>query len=337
MRVFWILMGLLVVVAAGVVFAKRGGDEAPVREVAARAPESVPGPSTPRSYEEGVDEVVRSLSAQREAQPEVVIEDRGPEPFAREEASPDLDELLGTQDEEAPVADAQGAPIAETEVPDPTDAEPGAQESELEIAAIDEPEVSELQDSDVVIGSPDDEGETVELAGATNDDAPMPEVELSEAVGVPVAVQEQEDGSLLINGAYVVRGEGTTEKPYELGLDLLVSVQDEYNPRKGKSELPAWLDRFQGKQVRVVGNLLFPLWADETDEVLLMKNQWDGCCVGVPPTPYDAIEVKLAQAVDLSRVAADYGTIEGRFEIEPYIRSNWLLGLYVIDGAKLAR
>ena len=41
--------------------------------------------------------------------------------------------------------------------------------------------------------------------------------------------------------------------------------------------------------------------AESADASLMMLNQWDGCCIGVPPTPYDAIEVKLKEAAKATR------------------------------------
>jgi len=226
---------------------------------------------------------------------------------------PDLDALLGIEAEEAVEAEAPSG-------------------STVEVA----PEETTVETAERPEDAPSEDAADAELALEEASEPGAPSVEASDDVAAaPIPVVEREDGSLLIADTYVVRGEGTREKPYEMGLDLLISVQDVYNPRQGRDELPAGLNRFKGKRVRIVGNMLFPLWAEETDELLLMKNQWDGCCVGVPPTPYDAVEVKLSDAVDLSRMGSSYGPVEGTFDVEPYIRSNWLLGLYVMEDARL--
>ncbi|MBX3364586.1 MAG: hypothetical protein KF866_07455 [Phycisphaeraceae bacterium] len=155
----------------------------------------------------------------------------------------------------------------------------------------------------------------------------------TEAAAKPVATRE--DGSLLIDGRWVVRGEGTSAKPYELPWELLVSVRDVYNPRQNKNTLPEWTSTFHEKHVRITGYLLLPLAGDEFDELLIMRNQWDGCCIGVPPTAYDAVEVKLAQTVSLSRLSANYGNMTGVFRVDPYLSGRWLIGLYVMDGGVL--
>jgi hypothetical protein len=67
-----------------------------------------------------------------------------------------------------------------------------------------------------------------------------------------------------------------------------------------------------------------------------MLNQWDGCCIGVPPTPYDAIEVRLASEIrGWTKHTINFGSIEGILRVEPYLVENWLVGLYLIEDGKL--
>lgn len=131
-----------------------------------------------------------------------------------------------------------------------------------------------------------------------------------------------------------IPGAGTPEDPYRLNWDLLVSAERTYQPRLGREELPDWFETINGKHVKITGFLGLPLFASEVDELLVMKNQWDGCCLGVPPTPYDAVEVRLASSMQMQRFV-DFGSISGRMVIEPYVRNNWLLGLYVIEEGAL--
>ena len=79
-----------------------------------------------------------------------------------------------------------------------------------------------------------------------------------------------------------------------------------------------------------------PVVAPTASECLLMLNQWDGCCIGVPPTPYDAVEVRLATEMKgWKRHTINFGTIEGTFKVEPYLVENWLVGLYLFENATL--
>jgi hypothetical protein len=144
------------------------------------------------------------------------------------------------------------------------------------------------------------------------------------------------DGSISVDDAWTIRGAGTDESPYEVSWEFLSSAQEEYMPRLGEKKLPARIAFLSGKRVRISGYLAFPLVAPTASECLLMLNQWDGCCIGIPPTPYDAVEVKLmAEIKGWKRHTINFGAIEGTFKVEPYLVENWLVGLYLIEGAKL--
>jgi hypothetical protein len=90
-----------------------------------------------------------------------------------------------------------------------------------------------------------------------------------------------------------------------------------------------------GKFVRLSGYVSFPLYIDQPKELLSMLNQWDGCCIGVPPSPYDAVEVKLGAAISKDDRLATFGIVEGKFTIKPYLVGDWLVGLYLMDDATL--
>ena len=67
-----------------------------------------------------------------------------------------------------------------------------------------------------------------------------------------------------------------------------------------------------------------------------MLNQWDGCCIGIPPTPYDAIEATLVEAMPAGqRHAINFGTITGRLSVSPYLVENWLVGMYLMDETEV--
>ena len=175
-------------------------------------------------------------------------------------------------------------------------------------------------------------------ADATGPTEPMPAPprEIPSAAIVSGTITRQADGSLLVDGRWVVRGEGSAENPYRINWDLLVSAGDTYQPRTGSLKMPGRIALLDGKHVRIEGYLAFPLVATESKEALVMLNQWDGCCIGVPPTPYDAIEVKLDTAVPVGRRhAMVFGSVEGVLRVEPYIVEQWLVGLYLLDGGTL--
>lgn len=147
----------------------------------------------------------------------------------------------------------------------------------------------------------------------------------------------EKDGAISADGKYLIHGAGTKEKPYEVTWELLMSASDTYIPRLGEKEIPQRIALLNNSYVRISGFIAFPLITTETSECLVMLNQWDGCCIGVPPSPYDAIEVKLSTPADNSkRHIVRVGTLEGVFHIDPYVVEKWLVGLYTMDDATLS-
>ncbi|MBL8990458.1 MAG: hypothetical protein JNJ48_02630 [Phycisphaerae bacterium] len=152
---------------------------------------------------------------------------------------------------------------------------------------------------------------------------------------MPAKAEKRSDGVLMLDGRFAIKGSGTEEDPFVLPWDLLVSAQETYKPRMGQMRLPQRVTMFDGAHVVITGYVAFPLTATDPKEMLMMLNQWDGCCIGVPPTPYDAIEVRLAKKPPDSARLATHGTMRGRFKVEPYEDGGWLLGLYMLEDATL--
>ena len=75
---------------------------------------------------------------------------------------------------------------------------------------------------------------------------------------------------------------------------------------------------------------------NEEKAILLMRYMWDACCIGVPPTPYDAVEVRLSEPHEVKRGHTfSYGTVQGLLKVDPYLVNNWLVGLYLMEEASL--
>jgi len=168
---------------------------------------------------------------------------------------------------------------------------------------------------------------------AASDAAGEPE----EPVDLEATIVKRDDGSMLIDDRYVVRGAGTKDDPYRITWDLLVSAGQAYRPREGRTELPERVTLLDDKWVQLEGYIAFPLMAESSDEILFMLNQWDGCCIGVPPTPYDAVEVTLVAPVRMQGGVNifNYGAIRGKLKVDPYIVNDWLVGLYLMEEAQL--
>lgn len=153
---------------------------------------------------------------------------------------------------------------------------------------------------------------------------------------VPARKSEQPDGSTLFDERFSLTGKGTPEDPIVVTWDYLVSASETYQPRLGKNRLPERITYLDDKWVRVVGYVAFPILSTSPNEMLSMRNMWDGCCIGVPPTPYDAIEVRLKDGASPQQRLMRFGSVEGKLTVDPYVKGNWLLGLYVMDDAKVS-
>lgn len=232
----------------------------------------------------------------------------------------------------ADIPDSGGAigPIEPTPVPaEPEDSEAARSDDDGEVVVVD------IGRSDEPSVEFDDEPMPVE--GDLANEAPVDEGVVEAAAEAPAGeAPAVPEGATMLNGIHAVTGAGTAEDPYVIDFDLLVALEQDYEPKvEGKKEVPEWIGLLDGKHVKITGFIGFPFIAPSADECMVMLNQWDGCCIGVPPTPYDAVEVQLAEAVDLSRGVPNYGTVQGVFRTDPYLVNGWLIGLYLMEDAEL--
>lgn len=138
-----------------------------------------------------------------------------------------------------------------------------------------------------------------------------------------------------MDGKFKITGDGSVERPFDVPWDLLIGSEKTYNPTEKLTRIPQAVAMLDGKYVRLTGYVAFPMYVQEPRELLSMLNQWDGCCIGVPPTPYDAVEVTLKQTVNEDDRMATFGAVEGRFGVKPYVVGDWLVGLYIMDEGVL--
>lgn len=168
--------------------------------------------------------------------------------------------------------------------------------------------------------------EGVDVAGAKTGKLSDYEIE-------PGEIKPQADGTTLVDGRFTLKGDGTAANPYRVPWEYLVSVNEVFDPSKGLGKMPERIKLLEGKHVRLTGYVAFPLMVQRPRELLSMLNQWDGCCIGVPPTPFDAVEVKLKKAVGTKERYANAGQVEGVFTTEPYVVKNWVVGMFVLSDA----
>jgi hypothetical protein len=149
-------------------------------------------------------------------------------------------------------------------------------------------------------------------------------------------IEQRDANTLVVDDRHTIVGDGSEEKPFQITWELLTSVEQDFDPHSGRRQIPQRVAMLDGKWVSLSGWVAFPMAVQQPKELLLMLNQWDGCCIGVPPTPYDAIEVVLDNTVTGEARFTSTGAIKGRFGLKPYVVGDWLVGLYVIDQGALS-
>ncbi len=314
MKVFWAVFLLLI--AGSVAYLTLGGDASRPRQVKSDAPAPVielPAPPPRAPGQKDNDE-----SAFFPETPAVT-----PTPAKVETAK--------TPDAPAPapsdVPTATETKPVENRIPDPVPAEVAPPPKPVESAP-------KPEESKPVEAKPVPPPVEQKPAPAAPTPAPTPG-DSAVGFGADAKVVKNDDGTLMIDDKYPLKGEGTKEKPYEITWEYLISAQEDYQPRLGKKKLPGRMKLVTGKYVKITGFVAFPIMATEPTEMLAMLNQWDGCCIGIPPTPYDAIEVKLKEPASNEERLTTYGAVEGKLMVEPYLVRDWLVSLYTMDEATM--
>lgn len=353
MRVFWILLSLAITISGILVFMPEADERSEAINTASPASSNdATAPAPPAPSENRVE---RADTTQVPAETEVEYGDA---------PSADLNGVLQTNETvaESPVStEAPTTEVATSDAPDITaddiiaelDGDDDAQDLMLEAEADDAAseteaggEVAELAtpaDADAVEEANEEvsgwealakNSETTDAASSEETAGAPAEAEAPAEAPKPMTIARTGDGSISIGGGkYIITGAGTKADPYVLPWEYMVSIRESYDPRNGKKEIPAHIAMFDGAYITIAGYLQFPLAAPEPTECLVMLNQWDGCCIGVPPTPYDAIEVALAEPAGREQKFAVEGRVVGKLKIDPYLVGNWLIGLYLMEDA----
>lgn len=316
MRIFWVVLFVVLAGVGVVIFT--GGDS------------PTPTPSLPTSAE---------ASRSREASvPEVLTEEvpavvATPAPVVEEGVAVVAEEAIAVEasvtDSAEAVTEAAAQAVEEVNAP----SEEGAR-AIVELTAEDIAEALEDNATPAPVVAANEEAPAPSgweaLAEAA---APAAEEAPAEFVVEHLPVTTLEDGRLQIGDRFTIAGKGTKEEPYALPWEFLVALREAYSPREGRKAIPDHFAFFEGTYIQIRGYLQFPLASPEPTECLVMLNQWDGCCIGVPPTPYDAIEVALSVPATQAEKFAVEGRIVGKLDIDPYLVGNWLIGLYLLGDA----
>ena len=359
MKVLWTIVVLLVIGAVAVLsMGHRAGDGSTSRAAARVSVDAVAGNPA------RISPATVVMAAPRAAEPAPGA-DAAPQTAPAPAPPGSGPGVIAARAEDQGPASATPSPshsVAELPAPTAVPAQPGAPAALLNVPAT-VPAVSEPAPapSAGAVQSPAPDGDKVAAGKALADEVvaslaapgasppPVAEPAAPDAAGngleanarfpadklVPVKIENKPDGVMVLDGRFSVRGSGTKEDPYRFPWDLLVSAQETYKPRMGQMKMPQRVTMLDGKYVRVSGFVAFPITSANPREMLSMLNQWDGCCIGVPPTAYDAIEVKLANPANAKQRMAAHGTVDGKLKVDPYLDGGWLLGLYLMEDAKL--
>ena len=169
-------------------------------------------------------------------------------------------------------------------------------------------------------------------SAATPASAPVSDAAPGTAKKAPAAVVRLDSRTLRLDGRFDVHGSGSKEDPYRIGWSLLTSGAEGFDPRFPEQTLPARIDLLAGNWIQIDGFLAAPLVAESTSELLVMLDRWDGCCIGLPPTPFDSIEASLPTPIAWrGQHLIRFGTVRGRLEVDPFVAGGLLMGLYRLE------
>lgn len=154
------------------------------------------------------------------------------------------------------------------------------------------------------------------------------------SVGTAARIERLDDRTVRVDDRFTIRGSGTERDPYQVTWELLSSAMETVDAASGKFVIPGRIADLRGAWVRISGYWAPPVQAFEARELMVMLNKWDGCCIGLPPTPFDSIEATLSAPMPVKgEHLFRFGTITGRLEVEPFVAGSFLLGLYRLQDA----
>lgn len=147
-------------------------------------------------------------------------------------------------------------------------------------------------------------------------------------------VRQVDARTIVLDGRFEVSGHGSERDPYRVKWDLLGSARDSIRADGTSVDVPAWIRPLDGSWIEISGYVSTPVVTEETREVLFTMNRWDGCCIGIPPTPFDSIEVKLERPITfVGKHSIRFGVMRGQLHVEPFALGGALLGIYRLEHA----
>lgn len=140
--------------------------------------------------------------------------------------------------------------------------------------------------------------------------------------------------TLELDGRFRITGNGRSDDPYRISWELLTSASAAIDAKRDALRPPPWVRLLDGTTIEISGYYSTPVRVPEARNLLLTLNRWDGCCIGLPPTPFDAIDVAMREPLAFKGLhVIRFGTFRGRLVVEPIAAAGFLLGLYRLEDA----
>ena len=181
---------------------------------------------------------------------------------------------------------------------------------------------------------------------------PLPEVDLLGESGTPILpaaaprtlrtddrrpsdiVRRVDERTLELDGRFRVTGNGSDADPYVITWEMLTSASEYVDPAQNARTPPSWVRLLDGTYVEISGYYSTAVRVALAKNLLLTLNRWDGCCIGVPPTAFDAIDITMRDPLPMRGLhLTRFGTFKGLFRAECLDAAGFLIGLYRLEDA----
>jgi hypothetical protein len=147
-------------------------------------------------------------------------------------------------------------------------------------------------------------------------------------------VRRIDERTVELDGRYRVTGNGSANDPYVISWELLTSASEFIDLAQNARTPPPWVRLLDGTYVQISGYYSTAVRVSVAKNLLLTLNRWDGCCIGVPPTPFDAIDIDMRAPLPMGGLhLIRFGTFRGQLRVETVEAASYLLGFYRLEDA----
>lgn len=149
-------------------------------------------------------------------------------------------------------------------------------------------------------------------------------------------VRRIDDRTLELDWRFRIVGNGRVDDPYRISWELLTSSNSYVDAAVKALTPPPWVRALDGTYIEISGYYSTAVRVSAAKNLLLTLNRWDGCCIGLPPTPFDAVDMDMRAPVMMQGLHLfRFGTFRGRLVVSPFETGGFLLGLYRLEDTTL--